>query len=245
MINQPGAGFPPGTAAPAGPPYMGGFPVRCPRCSHIVSTRYCSHCGMDLSTCYTVRQPAPPPSYGACGFPVQPPPSRLPAPMPVPPVPGAPFQPQPIPPGMPAFAGGAARKHTLRNTLLICGVSLACILLFSGLFFAVRRLVESGAPAGGYYREDNGGSPPPSVTEGYYYPQGISREEYEKIREGMSYALVCQIIGGEGELQETGKTLQGDLYYTYLWYGESSPSAMAFITFMDGAVTTIAGDGLD
>ncbi|MFK7678783.1 hypothetical protein ACI3ER_12135 [Bacillus sp. Wb] len=61
---------------------------------------------------------------------------------------------------------------------------------------------------------------------------GISKEEFDKIQNGMTVDQVVEIIGGEGELQsETGA--QGDQFYTsmYGWEGESGLGANAIIMF--------------
>ncbi|WP_425203650.1 hypothetical protein [Priestia megaterium] len=61
---------------------------------------------------------------------------------------------------------------------------------------------------------------------------GISKEEFDKIQNGMTVEEVVSIIGGEGELQsETGA--QGDQFYTsmYGWEGESGLGANAIIMF--------------
>ncbi|WP_259345493.1 DUF3862 domain-containing protein [Priestia aryabhattai] len=61
---------------------------------------------------------------------------------------------------------------------------------------------------------------------------GISKAEFDKIQNGMSYEEVVQIIGGEGELNsESGA--KGDQYYTvmYTWNGESGFGANANAMF--------------
>ncbi|MGG4434561.1 hypothetical protein AAXE64_08365 [Priestia megaterium] len=60
----------------------------------------------------------------------------------------------------------------------------------------------------------------------------ISKEEFDKIQNGMTLDQVIEVIGGEGELQsETGA--QGDQFYTsmYGWEGESGLGANAIIMF--------------
>ncbi len=80
--------------------------------------------------------------------------------------------------------------------------------------------------------------------EDYYYPSGISEEEYRQIEIGMSYARVSAIIGGDGEIVESSQTLKEEVYYTYVWYGEENPYAAAYITFTGGAVTAMENEGI-
>ena len=58
----------------------------------------------------------------------------------------------------------------------------------------------------------------------------VSPAEYELVKENMSYADVCNLIGGEGEItKEIDKP--GDKYYTvcYFFYGDKANSSASFI----------------
>ena len=67
----------------------------------------------------------------------------------------------------------------------------------------------------------------------------ITKAEYDKIKDGMTYSQVCDIIGGEGEL---GSSFGGASVYT--WEGVGSTGANAVITFYNGKVTGKAQAGL-
>lgn len=76
-------------------PYIGGIPVRCPKCSNVVNTRICPYCALDLSTVYTVSQPAVP--YQQPQSPYSPPYPSQPY-YPAAPYVGTQYQPVPAPP---------------------------------------------------------------------------------------------------------------------------------------------------
>ena len=60
----------------------------------------------------------------------------------------------------------------------------------------------------------------------------ITKEEYERLEQGMSYQEVVQIIGGEGTvISQTGS--QGEDFYTtmYQWPGEGDKMSSANILF--------------
>lgn len=90
------------------------------------------------------------------------------------------------------------------------------------------------------------GITPPSVgTSGTVdYPQGISFDEYKKIKLDMEYAQVSAIIGGDGKLMNNEKTDNDKNKAVYAWYGESVENAMVFITFEDAKVVKIEQEGL-
>ncbi len=76
----------------------------------------------------------------------------------------------------------------------------------------------------------------------YYSAGGISSEEYDKLKIGMSYALTSSIIGGDGTLVNSGENIQNKFYYTYSWPSEIDESIMYFITFVDDAISEIMVD---
>ncbi len=233
----PGGQIPPDSPKPpASQSYMGGVPVRCPRCSNVVSARFCTFCGLDLSTVYRVSPAAPQSPYS---FSAQTPP---PAPS------SGPSQPGQVPPpmgyGYPYPPYPTAKKTSGGKVALI--VTLSC-LAFAALVITALLLLGSFSSSSGLPNtlpNTSGGTFPPSQNEDYFRPEGVSLEEYKQIKTGMSYARVSQIIGGDCVSVTPGETLQGKTYYTYVWYGETNPYAAIYITFTDGAVTEISNEGL-
>lgn len=75
-------------------------------------------------------------------------------------------------------------------------------------------------------------------------PNGISKQELNQIKTGMSYAHVSAIIGGDGELVDQGTTPLDEKYYTYHWYGENNPNASVYITFVNDKVSDIVNNGV-
>ncbi len=75
------------------------------------------------------------------------------------------------------------------------------------------------------------------------YRGGVSAEEYDHLKLGMTYAHISSIIGGDGEPIETGTDVHGDTYYIYGWPGEYGDTAAVFITFTNDVATEITVDG--
>jgi hypothetical protein len=74
---------------------------------------------------------------------------------------------------------------------------------------------------------------------------GISKAEFEAIKDGMSYEEVVKIVGGPGELQaESGKP--GEELYTvsYMFKGEKGIGANAQIMFQGDKMNMKAQAGL-
>ncbi len=72
----------------------------------------------------------------------------------------------------------------------------------------------------------------------------VSPKEYNKIKEGMSYQEVKEIIGSEGEIiREVDKP--GDKYYTvcYFYYGDKAASSVSLI-FQGNRLKSKANTGL-
>lgn len=80
------------------------------------------------------------------------------------------------------------------------------------------------------------------TIQDYFFPGGISYDEYHKLENGMSYALASFIIGGDGDLVNSGENIQNKIYYTYRWYSESSEDILYFITFVEDAISEIMVD---
>ena len=67
----------------------------------------------------------------------------------------------------------------------------------------------------------------------------ISLDEYNQIKNGMTYDQVVEIIGGEGELSSEAYSTK-----IYTWDGQGSLGANAIITFQNGKVVSKAQAGL-
>ncbi|MFZ2539964.1 MAG: hypothetical protein WAX04_13875 [Oscillospiraceae bacterium] len=215
-------------------PYMGGSPVRCPRCSNVVNNRLCDFCGLDLSTVYfktEYKQPAQPPqspypnqyqqpSYGQQSYGQQ-----------------SAYGQQP-----PYMYNYPQKPH--KNHWWILGV---VILTMACCFYLLLRLMSYsfGYINGVYdrYKAADDSFSPPNSQEEYYFAGGVSSEEFKRIKNDMSYAQVSSIIGGDGEVANEGENLQGETFYTYSWYGEYNANAIIYITITSDKVTDITLEG--
>ncbi len=83
----------------------------------------------------------------------------------------------------------------------------------------------AGAPVAGSETEETPGQ------DGYSGGK-ISKEEYDRLEDGMTYAQAVRVIGGEGSL--TGRT--GNLT-VYEWKGYGSGDASARLTFQSGKLS--------
>ena len=74
----------------------------------------------------------------------------------------------------------------------------------------------------------------------------ISLEEFNKIETGMTYAQVCEVVGGEGTLGSSVDVGMGAQYKTeiYQWTGSGSIGSNANVTFQGGKVVSKAQAGL-
>lgn len=76
--------------------------------------------------------------------------------------------------------------------------------------------------------------------------EGISKEEFDQIKNGMTYEEVTSIIGGEGEvMSEVGEA--GTQFYTimYMYDGESGLGSNANFTYQDNKLQSKAQFGLE
>lgn len=73
----------------------------------------------------------------------------------------------------------------------------------------------------------------------------INLDKFNKIKSGMTYRQVCNIIGGEGQLSSSVDLDIGSEYVTeiYVWYA-SDGIGNALVTFQDGEVVSMAQAGL-
>ncbi|AFQ20054.1 DUF3862 domain-containing protein [Bacillus thuringiensis] len=73
----------------------------------------------------------------------------------------------------------------------------------------------------------------------------ISKDEFDRIENGMTYDQVKEIIGSDGEVMSEGGD-KGTEYYTvmYMWKGEGSPGANANFMFQGGKLNNKAQFGL-
>lgn len=136
------------------------------------------------------------------------------------------------------------KKHT---GIIVLVIVLA---VFFGLLFVGAIAVSSLSYSKSYTSSDKigidnpfempnfGGSNKPSGSE--ILPNGVNLEEYKKLMDGMSYGQVSAIIGGDGQMTDSGENVKGQKYYTYSWICEDTANdAIVHITFVDGAVTDI------
>lgn len=74
----------------------------------------------------------------------------------------------------------------------------------------------------------------------------MSLDEFNQIKNGMTYEEVCDIVGGEGELEADADLGIGSEYATkiYTWEGNGSFGANANVTFQGGRVVSKAQLGL-
>jgi hypothetical protein len=77
----------------------------------------------------------------------------------------------------------------------------------------------------------------------------ITLDDFERIQEGMTYAQVVEIIGGEGvqSVEQGGKEVDGmptPEIQIYTWDGKGWRRADASVTFQDGRVSSKAQSGL-
>ena len=245
-------------------PYEGGIPVRCPKCGYTAASRFCGGCGLDLSTVYTISDSHPgqvyvvnygmsyyPASYGSSpgtGYPAasngypspnggyRPDTSRSfnSSPMPL------------SPPSIPVTPiAYAPKKHSTKRTVLwICGLCLLFIVIFIVSCFFFQGLFQRNQAAGNPIPNTPPNGPITSPNQEYYRPEGISLEEYNQLKTGMSYARVSAIIGGDGQVVTQGENIDGKSYTIYGWYGETSPSVSVYVTIVDDKVTEISNEGL-
>ena len=77
------------------------------------------------------------------------------------------------------------------------------------------------------------------------FPNGCSEQEFSRLQEGMSYAQVSAIIGGDA-LQEDPSLETGEDSFAAVWVGENNPYATVTIVFEhDQAVSIISSGNLD
>ena len=245
---------------PEVPVYQGGIALRCPQCSHVVYTRFCSFCGNDLAVSYAPSGTPVPPAQAEFppqpGF--QPPPAQewktLTPPTPPgwnpPPQPG--FQPPPAQEWKTLTPPTQERKTQFpkpKGYRPPVGIVLLSILLFLvtfGLsFFGFSALYRRDAQA--KPESSIEWTPPaesPSANSRSSNPGGVSLEEYFQLKAGMTYAQVSGIIGDDGILVDTGTNLDGRDYYIYGWSGQDNPLAEVYITFVEDQVVEIVQHNL-
>lgn len=132
---------------------------------------------------------------------------------------------------------------SLVKFLLIFGI-ISCISIL-GIMYIANMYFSSSLDGGideslfyNYFIPDNSSVDP----DEYFFAGGISKTEYNKLEIGMSYALASFIIGGDGDLVNTGENLQKKTYYTYRWFSEIDVNLIYFITFVDDEINEITLD---
>lgn len=221
-MSQPNSNFEPNFTPPppTNTPYMGGVPVRCTRCSNVVNTRYCNYCGMDLSTIYAVGTP----------------PQAMPDMQ-------SPFnQPYPYYP-VPPFQQKRSTGKTVGIVFLVIGIVAAVLIIISAIFgfFAFSTNFET------YHNQDQFEEILPNNpgNKSADFPPGVSVDEFNKLKVGMSYAQISSIIGGDGKLIDNGENLKKETFYTYAWPGEINPdNTTVYITITNDVASDISQEGL-
>lgn len=82
-----------------------------------------------------------------------------------------------------------------------------------------------------------------AAEEAEYQRQYISMDEFMRIRSGMSYRQVVDIVGSEGELSAQSEG-GGFVFEMYSWKGSGGGGANAIISFQNGSVASKAQAGL-
>lgn len=72
----------------------------------------------------------------------------------------------------------------------------------------------------------------------------ITKNEFNAIKNGMTYSKVVSIIGSSGELSSSN-SYGGYIIEIYTWWGKGALGANAMITFENGKVTSKAQAGLE
>ena len=90
-----------------------------------------------------------------------------------------------------------------------------------------------------YSQEDGSQQDIPEDEGESLYPNGVSNAEFAQLKEGMDYAEISAIIGGDGQV-----VAQEGASFTAVWIGEYRPSAIISIDFEEGIATSIEQEGL-
>lgn len=104
---------------------------------------------------------------------------------------------------------------------------------------------ESSAPKAESKPQEEVKAEEPKKEEAPKVNPKISKAEFDKLQNGMTYEEVVAIIGGEGDvMSEVGE--KGTAYYTimYMYEGEKGIGANANLTFQDGKLNMKAQFGL-
>lgn len=120
------------------------------------------------------------------------------------------------------------KKKKSKSVFFIIMISVLSILFLMSVIYFIGKTYSNFNMQGnqnGYFSSNKTNS------------HGYSDEELSKIKEGMSYARVSAIIGGDGILVENSETPQGEPYLKYFWINEKGDSNSLFITFKEGIVT--------
>lgn len=225
-------------------PYMGGDFVTCPRCSNVVNNRYCDYCGLDLSLVYSkdanpneqpqiLNQPNSSKQYGQqCGPQQQ--------------QPFASIQQPNIQYPYNEMYNYPQYRSKKRGWIFIV-IAVAVIL---GFYLVVGLTSFGDGFEEGFWEGFNDSKQHyseeyinPPAQDDFYFAGGVSKEEFDKLEKGMSYAQVSSIIGGDGQLSTSGENLKDEPYYTYGWVGENNPDAIVYITITNDQVTEIMTHG--
>lgn len=198
--------------------------VRCPNCGNEVMTKYCPYCGE------RVAEPTQPqyqqPQY-------QQPQYQQPQ---------QPQQPQYQQPQQPQYqqpqyqqpqyqqpqyqqANFAAPKKKLWLIPVIVAAVAICLVylaLIIGFLFSEFDSIFGTDISAPFTSEDSSRS---------QYPGGVSDYELSQLEEGMSYARISSIIGGDGGLVNQGEDIKGNPTYVFAWAFENDTERLLYVTF--------------
>lgn len=218
--------------------YNGGYPVRCLRCNNVVSTRVCGFCGLDLAPLY--------PPFAPQQQPVQSQQALYPQQF-------TSYQQYPPQQGYSApYQGGhiyQQSKPPKNKMALLIIISIVAAFLFIGVISIISGISAYNTLKRGSIYDNIPNFPKDDYTastDDYYLPGGYSESEYGKLKIGMSYAQISYIIGGDGELVNSGENLKDETFYTYAWPHETELYTVLYITFTkDAASDIMIGDEED
>lgn len=199
-------------------------PKKCPRCNNLSTSQFCTFCGLDLVRYYSNTHPVSSTTNFDRTLHNQPP-----------------VQPMQYGNFNAPYPHPTQTKKPLNAWVIIFISLLAFTLVFT---LSVVFLKNTDGKLGGNTNPNNSTYQYQNPNKQESYPNGISEEEYIKLKYGMSYAQVSSIAGGDGSMSDQGKTPHGDDYFTYTWIGENNVNALIHITFIDGVVSDIVEDGL-
>jgi len=203
--------------------------MKCTNCGTEHNSKFCPQCGAPAVPQQTYQ-----------GTPTQPQQQYQPPTSPQPPYQGTPYQP-PVPPQSP-YQGAPYQPPVRPKKRLGCLRAILIVVVIFITIGIIAAVVTSNT-------SNSTGTPTKSTSQTTSSPAnkpGISKAEYDQIKNGMSYNEVKAIIGSDGEsMSEVGE--KGTDYYTvvYMWKGEGMIGANANFTFQNDKLQMKAQVGLN